>query len=146
MNFTLKKVKRENWDILLEWRNNIETQKMSIVTRPVSKSEHFKYQAKIESNKDIEQYMFIHNNLYVGTIKSEYSNKKHTTLSYTINPEFRGKGYGKLMMHLFLFKRKGVFLCKVKETNFASIRMCEWNGFELKSKRDSILLYEKNIK
>ena len=146
MIFQFKNIERKDWDILLEWRNNSLTKEMSINSKSISKSDHYNYLKKIESNKHVNQFIFIHNNSYVGTIKVDNSDKKSTILSYTINPDFRNKGYGKLMMYLFLFERNGVFLCEVKKTNFVSIKMCEWNTFKLKSKKGETLLYEKIIK
>jgi len=146
MKFEFKNIEKKDWDILLDWRNDLSTIEMSINSKKVSKSEHYDYLEKNQSNDNISQYIFIHNDFYIGTMKMDNSNKKSTTLSYTINPKYRKKGYGKLMMYLFLFERNGVFLCEVKKTNFASIKMCEWNNFILKSKKNSILLYEKIIK
>ena len=146
MKFEFKNIEKKDWDILLEWRNDFFTKEMSFNSNRVTKDEHYEYLEKNQSNDNINQYVFIYNDLYVGTMKTDNSKKQSTTLSYTINPKFRKKGYGKLMIYLFLFERKGVFLCKVKKTNFASIKMCEWNNFKLKSKEKSFLLYEKIIK
>ena len=146
MVFKFKNIEKKDWDLLLDWRNDPSTKMMSIVNKKISKTEHYNFLKSIISNKYINQFIFVHNNYYVGTIKADNSKKNFTKLSYTINPNFRRKGYGSLMMSMFLFDKKGVFLCEIKELNIGSIRMCESNHFKFKSKKENILTYEKVIK
>ena len=63
-------------------------------------------------------------------------------LSYSINPKYRGNGYGKLMMFLFLFDKKGKFQCEVKTTNIGSVKMCEWSGFNLIKTINEVNIYQ----
>ena len=146
MVFKFKIIEKKDWDLLLEWRNDPTTKMMSLVNQKISKSEHYDFLNNIESNKWIDQFIFIHNDYYVGTIKADNTEKTFTSLSYTINPDFRKKGYGNLMMSMFLFDKKGTFVCEIKESNIGSIRMCESNNFKLKSEKENILIYEKVIK
>lgn len=145
MIFKFKNVEKKDWDLLLDWRNEPSTKMMSLVNKKISKKEHYNFFNSIISNKNIDQFIFVHNGYYVGTIKADNTKKSFTRLSYTINPDYRRKGYGSLMMSVFLFDRKGIFLCEIKESNIGSIKMCESNHFKLKSKKENILTYEKVI-
>ena len=145
MVFKFKNIEKKDWDKLLDWRNDPSTKMMSLVNKKISKTEHYNFLNKITSNKNIDQFIFIHNDYYVGTIKADNTKESYTRLSYTINPDFRRKGYGGLMMYMFLFDKKGIFLCEIKESNIGSIKMCKSNHFKLKSKKENILTYEKVI-
>ena len=57
--------------------------------------------------------------------------RKRLRVLFTINPKFRKKIYGKLMMSLFLFDRPGKFVCKIKTDNIGSIKVCISNNYSL---------------
>lgn len=143
MNFYFKEIDKEDWDTLLEWRNDILTRSMSLNSDIIDKETHYQYMDKLNSDIQQKQFIFIHNNNKVGTIK-ETKLDDETRLSYSINPLFRNKGYGKLMMYLFLFDKRGIFTCEVKPDNMGSIKMCLWNNFNLIQSSDSINIYLLN--
>lgn len=141
MMYYFKKINNEDWDMLLEWRNDSITRVMSLNENLISKESHYEYMNKLTSDVSQEQFIFIHNNNKIGTIKESKLNDK-SVLSYTINPEFRGHGYGRLMMYLFLFDKKGIFECEIKPDNIGSIKMCLWNNFKLVHSTDRINTYQ----
>ena len=142
MKFRIKEVEKEDWDELLIWRNDEFTRKMSKNSEIVKKDEHFSYMEKMSKNKQRVQYIFLHNQHKVGTIRIDKLNDGFEEFSYTINPLFRGKGYGTLMMELYLFDKNGKYRCKIKPENVGSIKMVEKNGFTYKSTNTGISVYE----
>ena len=78
----------------------------------------------------------------IGTLKEDFSDNSIKYLSYTINPKYRKKGYGNLMMYLYLFENSGTFVCEVKKNNIASINMCESNNFILHKEKQETYIYK----
>ena len=103
MEFLIRKIDREDWEDLLNWRNDELTRKMFINGGLVDKEDHFSYMDKMYKNNNREQFIFIHDKNKIGTIRIDKLNDGFEEFSYTINPKYRGIGYGSLMMKLFLF-------------------------------------------
>ena len=142
MEFLIRKIDREDWEDLLNWRNDELTRKMSINGEIVEKEDHYSYMDKMSKNKNREQFIFIHDNNKIGTIRIDKLNDEFEEFSYSINPKYRRNGYGSLMMKLFLFNKVGKYRCEIKPENIGSIRMVEKNGFQYKYKKEEILVYE----
>ena len=142
MNFLFKKISIDDWEDLLNWRNDELTRRMFINDGIVEKEDHYSYMDKMSKNNNREQFIFIHNNNKIGTIRIDKLNDNFEEFSYTINPKYRGNGYGSLMMKLFLFNKVGKYRCEIKPENIASIRMVEKNGFICKYKKEGVLVYE----
>tara|TARA_S200000501_G_scaffold112223_1_gene105553 strand:+ start:2588 stop:3025 length:438 start_codon:yes stop_codon:yes gene_type:complete len=142
MEFLIRKVDREDWEELLNWRNDELTRKMFRNGGIVKKEEHYSYMDKMTNNNNREQFIFIHDKNKIGTIRIDKLNDEFKEFSYTINPKYRGNGYGSLMMKLFLFNKVEKYRCKIKPGNIGSIRMIEKNGFQYKYKKEEILVYE----
>ena len=50
MKFEFKNIEKKDWDFLLDWRNDLFTIEMSINSKKISKSEHYDYLEKNQSN------------------------------------------------------------------------------------------------
>jgi len=142
MKFLIRKLESEDWEDLLIWRNDELTRKMSINSGIVKKEEHYSYMEKMTNNNNREQFIFLHNKNKIGTIRIDKLSDDFEEISYTINPKYRGNGYGSLMMKLFLFNKVGKYRCEIKPENIGSIRMVEKNGFQYKFKKEEVLVYE----
>lgn len=141
MEFRIRQVEKKDWNELLDWRNNELTRKMSISNDKVKKYEHYSYMEKMSQNELRVQYIFIHNQQKVGTIRIDKLNNGYEEFSYTINPLFRGKRYGTLMMELFLFDKNGKYRCEIKPQNTSSIKMVEKNGFTYRTSKEGLSIY-----
>lgn len=142
MKYIFNEVVNEDWDILLEWRNDEYTRKMSHNNKEIKRKEHYGFMKKLNINPNRKQYIFSHDKNKIGTIREDILEDDIKELSYSINPKYRGNGYGKLMMFLFLFDKKGKFQCEVKTTNIGSVKMCEWSGFNLIKTINEVNIYQ----
>ncbi len=138
----LREITQEDWEILLEWRNDDTTRKNFHSTELVNEKEHKNYIKGIVNNPDIEQFILEYNGVAVGTIRSNKTKIEDYTLSYTISPLFRGKKIGQLMLGVYLLDRTGIFFCEVKETNLSSVRMIEKLGFKFLNKKNGVQIYK----
>ena len=143
-SFNLREVKKNDWKVLLKWRNDKITRQNSFNSDLVSVSEHKEYIKNTITNPNRTLFILEYNKIPVGTIREDRLDKDEFELSYTISPMYRGKKIGQIMMSLYLIERKGSFLCKVNEENVPSIKMIEKLGFKLFNTEKRVNFYKLN--
>jgi RimJ/RimL family protein N-acetyltransferase len=130
-SFNLREVKKSDWKILLEWRNDKITRQNSFEIDLVSVSEHKEYIKNAIANPNRTLFILEYNEIPVGTIREDKLEKNQLKLSYSISPMHRGKKIAQIMMSIYLIEQKGSFLCEIREENTPSIKMIEKLGFKL---------------
>jgi len=141
-SLNLREVKKSDWKVLLEWRNDKITRQNFFNSDLVSVSEHKKYIKNTITNPNRTLFILEYNEIPVGTIREDRLEKDELELSYTISPMYRGKKISQIMMSLYLIERKGSFLCEVKEENIPSIKMIEKLGFKLFNTEKKVNFYK----
>lgn len=136
----LEKIQFDDWQLLLDWRNNETVRNNSKNSEPIEEEKHKQYISNLIESTDRDQYFYVVNSTKVGYIREDRY-EDYTELSYVISPDQQGKGYGVKMMAKYLELNKGIFVCNIKEDNIASIKMVERNGFHLSNKKGNILEY-----
>ena len=129
--FNLREVKKSDWKILLEWRNDKITRQNSFNSELVSESEHREYIKNTIASSDRKLFILEYNGILVGTIREDRLEQDEYELSYTISPVYRGKRIGQIMINLYLIDQRGSFICEVKKENMSSIKMIEKLGFKI---------------
>ena len=129
----LRKVTMEDWKILLDWRNEPVTRQNSFQSELIDEQDHKEWLRESLTNPNREIYILEEDGVPLGTIRSDKipNSKKSYKLSWSTSPEFRGKGYGTLMLKMFLEFNKGRFTAYIKADNLASISIVEKNNFVL---------------
>ena len=143
-SFNLREVKKSDWKVLLEWRNDKITRYNSFNSDLVSVSEHKEYIENTITKPNRTIFILEYNEIPVGTIREDRLDKDELELSYIISPMYRGKKIGQIMMSLYLIERKGSFLCEVKEENVPSIKMIGKLGFKLFKTENRVNFYNLN--
>jgi len=127
----LRKAIFSDWKVLLDWRNDPLTRKNSFTQEIIKEENHKKWFRK--NLRDEKSNLFIlktETNEPIGMIKSDKIDNNSYLLSWNISPHYRKKGYGSLILSLFLQNKIGIFTAKIKHENLASIKMVEKNGFK----------------
>ena len=140
----IQEITYKDWELLLEWRNHPSVRTASISTSVINVEEHKAYIKHLVDREDRIQYFYVVDSIKVGYIRADY-NKDGTELSYVINPDQQGKGYGKRMMSEYLKTISGNYYLHIKESNIASIKLAEYNGFTLDSKDGNILKFKNKV-
>lgn len=135
-------------DILLlyHWANDKEVRKNSFQTHTISIDEHKKwFENKIKSvNCNI--YIFMVNNIPIGQIRLDYEGNK-ATIDYNLDKNYRGQGYGKILIDLAEQKVKETkkeivyLLGEVKKKNIPSRKIFS----DLKYEEIEVIKYLKRI-
>ena len=142
--FNLREVKKSDWKVLLEWKNDKITRQNSFNSELISINKHKEYIKNTINNPHRTLFILEYNEIPVGTIREDRLKKDEFELSYTISPMHRGKKIGQIMMSLYLIERKESFLCEVKEENIPSIKMIEKLGFKVFKTENGVNFYKLN--
>ena len=125
----LRKAIFNDWEILLDWRNDPITRENSFDQGEVSESTHKLWFNDSLLNPYREIYILEDNLIPVGSIRVDTLLTNEYLLSWSIAPDQRGKGYGTKILELLLQDRSGKFVAEIKPNNIASIKMVQNNGF-----------------
>ena len=127
----LRKAVFNDWEVLLDWRNDPLTRKNSFTQEIIKEENHKKWFRKnlIDETSNIF-ILETETNEPVGTIRSDKTDNNSYLLSWNISPHHRKKGYGSLILSLFFPNKIGIFTAEIKPENLASIKMVEKNGFK----------------
>ena len=99
-NYLLRKARKKDVETTYRWASNPEITKYLSNTKELDWESHKKwFYGKIEE-EDCEYYILFANETPVGSIKFEIQEKGVAGVNYLIDPDFQGKGYGKLILAL----------------------------------------------
>lgn len=124
----LRRAELSDSELLLRWRNDPETRRSSIQTGEVSQAEHDGWFRKSLSSPDREIYVAERGSVPVGTVRLD-RREKGWELSWTVAPEFRGRGIGKQLVAAGARLKHGPILARIRASNEPSIRIAEAVGF-----------------
>ncbi len=142
-----RKVTIRDLDLLLEWRNDLATQLASISSAPVSRSEHQQWlQTSLTSHNRqlyiVEEIRPLANHVPIGTIRLD-KRENEWELSWTVAPQARGKGLGKLMVVQATRLIDEPLVAVIKKSNYPSARIAEFAGFKLIETRGDLTHWKK---
>lgn len=140
MKIELRPIVYKDWDILLDWANDISTRRNSINQHMISEKEHLKYIQRVLNSDDINVYILEVDGIPVATIRDSL-HENFIELSYNVSPHHRGKRLSVLLMDVYLYGRSGNFLCRIKNQNKPSISMVKRCGFKLDKEVNGVGYY-----
>ena len=143
----IRNINQKDSKDLFEWRNNFGSRKMSFENKKITLEEHEKWFKKsiISSNKTF--YIGEHNGTKIGVCRFEYNNEKNISeISINLNPNERGKGYGKKLLtnaiKTYLKNKNCILSAKIKEDNTISLRLFSSSGFLVTKKNKGVIYME----
>lgn len=95
----LRKATNDDCDILFRWANDSDTRKNSFNQDVIKYDDHINWFNGILSSSEVEQYILCDQRCDVGQIRIAIKDKS-AEISYSVAPEFRGKGYGTTILAL----------------------------------------------
>ncbi len=131
--------------MLLAWRNDLQTRAESLNTAEISQSEHESWLRRVLADNGRQLYIAEVNGVAAGTVRADLcSEANFYELSWTVAPQFRGQGVGKVMVkqladHLAEFK----IIARVKPNNRASMSIAIHAGMQLREQRDGVQIYQR---
>jgi RimJ/RimL family protein N-acetyltransferase len=136
----LRNATREDWRLLLKWRNDADTCRWSRTGTKVEEAEHRAWLAGVLADSDRQLLIGELDGCPVGTARLDRSSGA-IELSWTVSPEMRGKGYGGALVRLALQRANGYVFAIIHHENTASERIARAVGMRLESSRAQWLRY-----
>ena len=138
----LRKAAIEDSDLLLAWRNDEATRRNSLNSAPIPADEHARWLDRSLHSTDRILFIVENAGIPIGTVRIDSLLDGRKELSWTIAPEFRGTGIGKLAVKKTINEHPDWrFVARIKGTNAASIKIAEYAGFRFQREENGVLLF-----
>ena len=146
MEYKLRKVCKDDKDLLFQWANDTQCRKNSFHQDVISYEEHCDWFATKLADEMCDMYIYCEQGLPIGQIRIDWD-KNLGCISYFVIRGYRGQGHGsnmlKLVEHEMTGKGKRLTGC-VKQDNIASQIAFKKNGFN-ETEEDGYYRYDKII-
>ncbi len=140
MDINLRSCTKDDWDIILNLRNQFYSGSFFTQDRPLTKAEHYQYMEKQLTNSYFHQWIAMKNDVIVGYIRI-----LDLEINILVVKEYQNKGIGTQMLQLLEVEAKKLKIEKirgsVREDNITSKQLFQKNNYVLKS-----YLFEKSLK
>jgi len=164
----LRIAEKKDVDMVYEWANDSVTRAMSFNTDPIPYENHVLWFDKvINDTADMSStrrlLILMDGDIPSGQMRLDLEEGNRIVLSYSLNPECRGKGLGNELINLtlrYLSLHLGIdlFLCasnisfsdftviaEVKKNNLVSAKILENNGFTLYKEENEIIVFSHPV-
>lgn len=135
----------DDCDLLFNWVNDYEVRANSFNTNKIEYEEHvewFKFEV-IQNSSNM--YILKVKNEKVGLVRLNELSTNEYLISYSIAKEYRGKGFGTMLLRLIKEKHSSRLLIgKVKKDNIGSIKAFQNAGYCMKEEPDMYIFYSTN--
>lgn len=138
----LRKATFDDWELLLNWRNDDNTRKNFHNTLEVDENIHKNWLRSVLLNTERPLFIVIENDCPVGMVRADFDRSSLVyELSWTVAPYARGRGIGCKMVMLLMNKLTGCKRAEIKKDNLSSIKIAEFVGMKLLKEDKNILYY-----
>ncbi|MDC0240883.1 GNAT family N-acetyltransferase [Candidatus Nitrosopelagicus sp.] len=139
MEIKLRQVSKEDWDYILELRNNFFKDDFIEQKKILTKKEHYEYMKNQKSNTNFHQWISSDGKNNVGYIRLLKDD-----VSIIVDQKFQNKGIGTKMLELMEKEARKIGLKKIKalvrKNNFSSEKIFLKNNYNV-----TTLMFEKEI-
>lgn len=131
----LRKVCNNDKNLLLQWANDTTVRQNAFNQEQISSEEHEKWFKKVMNNNNVRMFIMMKEDIPIGQCRLDISNDGNAEISYSIDSEYRGCGFGKKMLNMIKTEVKNdhkdikKLIGKVKANNISSMKCFEENGF-----------------
>lgn len=133
---------------ILDWRNDPLTMKMSFSDGEIKLKEHTDWLDSMLQNDDVLLFITEIDDTKAAMTRFD-RNKNSLEVSININPKFRGNGLASPILDQSIktmqqYWGTQTLSAKIKNENYASIKLFQKLGFALKSSQSDMVIYEKS--
>ncbi|MEC5388052.1 GNAT family N-acetyltransferase [Uliginosibacterium sp. H3] len=130
-------------ELLLAWRNDLQTRLASHGTHEIPLAEHWAWLDLVLADPARRLLIAELDDVPVGSIRVDTASDDVAELSWTVAPSARGQGVGTRMLIAALSEVTGSVRAEVKIGNVASMKMAEAAGLVLVREEQGVLHYQK---
>lgn len=143
--YKLVNVTKDDCDLLFNWVNDYEVRANSFNTDEIKYDEHVKWFESMIKKDISSMYILEIQNKKIGLVRLDKISIDKYLINYSIAREYRGKGFGTMLLRLI--KEKYILkllIGKVKKDNIASIKAFQNAGYYMKEEPDMYIFYSKD--
>lgn len=141
----LRQVSIYDAEQLLAWRNDELTRLSSHTQDFIDVTTHHVWLENSLKNSNRKLVIAVYQGEDIGSLRADYDTKKQAwELSWTLAPDYRGKGLAKEMVFVFANSIQDAVWAEVKETNLASIRVAEYAGLVQTNRKQQVLYFSRS--
>ena len=141
----LRQVSIHDAEQLLAWRNDELTRLSSHTQDFIDVTTHQVWLENSLKNSNRKLVIAVYQGEDIGSLRADYDTKKQAwELSWTLAPDYRGKGLAKEMVFVFANSIQDAIWAEVKETNLASIRVAEYAGLVQTNRKQQVLYFSRS--
>ena len=146
INIRCKPINDEDIYEVFTWRNDLASREMSLNTDIISWEEHLNWYRHVQASKEYIGYIGNLNHQKIGVVFMKIDNTI-AKISINLNPSHRGKGLGSILLKSSMLKAEKSFpklrkfSAEIKNTNAASIKIFDKNGFKLRIRKEDFSVY-----
>lgn len=150
-NYIFRYVNPYDDTITYKWASDQRVRGFSFNNEKISWDEHKNWFSKKLADEKCEFFILEHQGFNLGSIRFDSEENGEMIISYLIDPDFQGKGYGKRILKEGVEKLKKIKpgvkkVCGfVKKENIASIKIFERLGYNQIMDDGKILKFERNL-
>lgn len=132
----LREADKNDRDLLFKWANDPVVRSNSFNTAPIPYENHVKWFNKMMDDSTVLQFILMDDDTPVGQIRLNVDGEE-AGIGYSIGSEFRGKGYGLLILKLVKEEVKQNYpeirrlVAKVKPGNVASNKIFQIANYNM---------------
>jgi RimJ/RimL family protein N-acetyltransferase len=141
-HITLRPATVADAERLYRWRMDPVTRASSLNSTAIEFEGHCAWLVNSLADADRQIYIAEHLGIPFGTVRADRV-EDVWRLSWTIAPEFRGRGLGARMVQLFASSMHGAIEAVIKSGNRASIRIAEAAGMQIDNEEDGVLRFSR---
>ena len=138
MDILLRPALVDDVELLYRWRIDPGTRLASLNTESISLQAHQAWFRSVLADPARRLYIAECQGIPVGTVRTDGGDDA-CELSWTVAPEFRGRGIGTRMVMMVAASTPGILTARVKADNVASVRIAEAAGMRLDREADGVL-------
>jgi len=142
-DFRLRGARLSDADLLLAWRNDPLTRRMSHEGHTVEEEPHIAWLTASLKDPDRHIYIAEIDGIPVGTVRADHA-AGIWELSWTVAPTHRSRGIGKKMVSAVADLMPGSIKAVVKAGNIASIRIAECAGMRIARESEGLIHLERS--
>jgi len=131
--------------LLYRWANEVEVRKNSFNTNKVIYEDHIDWFMNKLNSKNTFIYIFKNKEKSIGVIRLEKLESPLMLINYSIDSDYRGKGYATKLLQLIKIQfRDYILFGKVKKDNMGSIKAFKNAEYFMEEELEYLVFYSKN--
>lgn len=130
--------------VLYSWRTDPETARYSLSGGPGDLKSHMEWLACVLEDPHRQLLIAEVNGSAIGTVRLDDAPDGWTELSWTVNPEFRGRGFGSKMVGMASREAGRRYKARILSSNEPSLRLVRSCGFQVESEHQGLLTFVKH--